>query len=287
MSGRPFHDSPGQIRLPDRLVELRGADVRSWLQGQVTNSVLELPPKGVGACFVSATGQIETVVRIYPLEDRVGIVTEHPDIVLARVHRFVVLEDVEASLSPLVCTTIQGTEEMEVVIESPSFALPHDRTGHGGFDVFHPSDEPVLLAPFATQEEYLLGTLEAGRPEADVDYGAKTLPPELGKAFESAHVSYTKGCYLGQEVLHRLYSRGHTNKTWVGLRCHAPVQPGAKVTFEDQEVGTVTRSGVSAEYGPIAAATLRNIATAEGTSVHVGGVEATVVRLPFRLADAL
>ncbi|MFX6234584.1 tRNA-modifying protein YgfZ, partial [Acinetobacter baumannii] len=65
--------------------------------------------------------------------------------------------------------------------------------------------------------------LRAGNPRLGGDTTQKTLPPELGPAFESRTVSYTKGCYMGQEVLMRIHSRGHTNRTWVCLTSAEPL----------------------------------------------------------------
>jgi folate-binding protein YgfZ len=130
-------------------------------------------------------------------------------------------------------------------------------------------------------EGYELATLEAGIPRFGIDTNDKTLPPELGPHFESNHVSYTKGCYTGQEVLMRMHSRGHTNKTWVGLKASAPISPGTRVSYEGKDVGTVHRAALSPAFGHIASATLRNEATAEGTKVQAGDTAAEVVTMPF------
>jgi len=127
-----------------------------------------------------------------------------------------------------------------------------------------------------------IGRLENGVPLRGIDYTEKTLPPELGPAFEAKHVSYNKGCYTGQEVLMRMHSRGHTNKTWVGLLLESPVEGKAKVQMNGEDVGTITSAAMSPEFGAIAGAMLRNEATQDGTVVQVGEVKGRVTQMPIR-----
>ena len=114
----------------------------------------------------------------------------------------------------------------------------------------------------------------------------KTFPPEMGKAFEERHVSYSKGCYMGQEVLMRIHSRGHTNKTWVGLASEKPLEVGASVGHRlRSDSGIVTSAVFSPDFGYIGAAMVRNEAAFEGEVVQVttsqGIVEAEVRQMPI------
>ncbi|MFW5697790.1 MAG: glycine cleavage T C-terminal barrel domain-containing protein [Fimbriimonadaceae bacterium] len=123
-----------------------------------------------------------------------------------------------------------------------------------------------------------------GIPRFGVDTHDKTLPPELGPEFDRKHVSYAKGCYTGQEVLMRIHSRGHTNKTWVGLRADKPLPTSAKLSSNGQAVGEISRSAYSPAFGFIGAATVRNQASAPGTTLQLeeAGTKVEVVRLPFK-----
>ena len=123
--------------------------------------------------------------------------------------------------------------------------------------------------------------IEAGIPRWSVDVGPKTLPAELGPAFEAGHVSYAKGCYTGQEVLMRMHARGHANKTWVGLVSASPLAAGDEVRCDGERVGAVSSAAPSPRFGWVAAATLKNRAVAEGTKVQVGGVDAEVRAMPI------
>jgi folate-binding protein YgfZ len=100
----------------------------------------------------------------------------------------------------------------------------------------------------------------------------KTLPPEMGPAFEARNISYSKGCYTGQEVLMRIHSRGHTNKTWMALVSDEPIPIGASLAHgKRDDAGVVTSSGESPQFGYIAGAMLRNEAAFDGERVRVNG----------------
>jgi folate-binding protein YgfZ len=250
-----------------------GRDRLTWLQGQVTNDVVSSTNLWIDCCLCKPTGQIEALVRVWKFDDHDILATENPDALRARFEETVMLEDVGLSRLGVSYVCFQGPKSRTLPDSFPS-----DRTGSGGSEVLSigaPPSSPLSRAGF------LLATLEAGIPLAAVDYTDRTLPPELGPHFESQHVSYVKGCYVGQEVLMRIKARGHTNKTWVGLKSGTPIKEGAKVSLQGKDVGVVHRSGNSPAFGYIASATLRNEATEEGTEVEVGGKPATVVQMPF------
>ena len=95
-------------------------------------------------------------------------------------------------------------------------------------------------------------------------------------------VSYSKGCYVGQETVARLYWKGKPNRHLRGLRLSEPVDAGAELALGDQTVGTVGSVARSPRLGPIALALLRREAE-PGSVLTVTGASAsaTVVELPF------
>lgn len=288
------------------LIELSGEDRLDWLQGQATNDVRVLTEgRRVAFCLCEPTGQLLAVVDAWALEDRIfmAVPRERTTTVLARIERMTIMEDVAARVlsEGYSGVSFQGPKASEIL--SRSFALPvrdagaivdrahepaalclrSDRTGMGGWDVWFP--ERSRIVEFGI-EEAMPGAVEAARIEAgipkwEVDMGLKTLPPELGPAFEARHVSYNKGCYTGQEVLMRMHSRGHTNKTWVGLVSPEPFHVGNEVSHGGKVVGTVSSAAYSPKGRHVGAATLRNEAFEEGTIVTVGGVEAEVRSMPI------
>lgn len=298
---RALRESVGRVDIDDvRFFALVGADRIGWLQGQVTQ---DLSGREVGsfcdACLCSPTGQLLADLRVWFAEDRVLIAVpgSQAEALQRRVATAVVLEVVELEELGLPRYSVQGpmadswaSSRFGVVADGGSagvlrvgeiWLLRSDRVGHPGWDVLGDA-EPTPEIPNVGAEATCVASLEAGRPLPGADTHSRTLPPELGPAFESSHVSYQKGCYTGQEVLMRIHSRGHTNKTWCGLLCDGPVSAGDSVSHPARDdAGTVTRSAWSPALGWIAGATLRNEAANDGDVVAVktgAGVVRAVVR---------
>jgi folate-binding protein YgfZ len=123
--------------------------------------------------------------------------------------------------------------------------------------------------------------VERGRPRFGVDMDETTMPQEA--AINDRAVSYTKGCYVGQETVARLYWKGKPNRHLRGLRLSAPADPGAALRREETEVGVLASVVVSPVHGPIALALVRRAAQ-PGDVLRVGedgAVTATVTNLPF------
>lgn len=276
--------------LPDvgiGLIELTGADALEWLQGQATNDLRSLGATDpVSFCLCEPTGQLLAVCDIWIFEGRMLIATDNAAALMQRAETMVILEDVVAHdlSNQFSLLSVQGpraTIQIRDFYGQGSMVLKRNRLGLEGFDVWSPNSE--LSTNRISEPAYEMARIEAGVPKRGVDYTNKTLPPELGPAFESAHVSYNKGCYTGQEVLMRMHSRGHTNKTLIGLLLESPVEVGAKISHPTREdAGVISSAAVSPTLGPIAAATLRNEAAIEGAEVLVGSVRGRVRQMPLR-----
>jgi folate-binding Fe-S cluster repair protein YgfZ len=109
------------------------------------------------------------------------------------------------------------------------------------------------------------------------------IPQEAG--LNERAVSFTKGCYVGQETVARLFYRGKPNRHLRGLRLSGPAASGAPLRLGEREVGRVGSVAASPALGPIALALVRREAE-PGSTLAVGdaGVTALVVELPFRQA---
>jgi folate-binding protein YgfZ len=124
--------------------------------------------------------------------------------------------------------------------------------------------------------------LAQGVPWFGYDFGGKQIPHEAG--LENSHISYTKGCYTGQEIVERVRSRGHVNRRRVGLLFSGETVPeaGAVLTASDgKEAGYVTRA--ARIWDPprvIGMGYVRKEAEAPGTALQSAGATATVVHLP-------
>lgn len=180
-------------------------------------------------------------------------------------------------------TTLAGRAAR--VTRSPDFGVV-------GFDVFvDAADGGVVFDALIGAGARAVGLaaadivrVEAGRPEWGIDMDDMTIPQEAN--LEELHaISYTKGCYTGQEVVARVHFRGHVNRTLRGLAADAPIPPRATLlTTERTDVGDVRSSVVSPRFGPIALAMLRREVTTGEEILVRNGEHEHVVRvqtLPF------
>jgi len=122
--------------------------------------------------------------------------------------------------------------------------------------------------------------IEHGRPRYGVDLDDSVIPQEAG--LNERAVSFTKGCYVGQETVARLFYKGKPNRHLRGLRLSAPASSGDELHLGERLVGRVGSAAVSPRLGPIALAIVRREAEL-GSILQVGssGGSAEVLELPF------
>ena len=295
------------------LLELMGDDRKGWLQGQVSNDLRRFENgASTSFCVCAPSGQLLAAVDGWALEDRFALTCDagSEDGLLDRVRQMVILEDVAAEnvTKKFKVFSLQGpsaTKRLSEFTDLPKLdagigtiedvpvrLFRSNRTGLGGWDVWFPATRRKIaetlrkaVAPVSS-EAYEAARIEAGVPRFGSDWDRRTLPPELGMAFESKYISYSKGCYTGQEVLMRMHSRGHANRMWVGLVSDSLLEAGAKVKHPvRQEAGAVTSVAFSPDYGPIAAAMLRKEVAEDREEVKVltsrGEIAAEVRRMPI------
>lgn len=294
--------------LHSTLIELTGEDRTGWLQGQVTNDLRNFGAgKSVQFCFCAPTGHIIAFCEMWALADRLLIRTHKSALpaILEICDSKIMLADVgyRDLNGEYRLVSIQGPEatgRLRSLMELPSLdagvaelegvevvCLRSNRTGMGGWDLLLPRSAEAAATQIESHFEpiseasFEIARLEAGFPRHLVDIDERVLPPELGPAFDAKTVSYSKGCYVGQEVLQRIRSRGHTNRTWVGLLSESPLIVGEPVLARGKEVGSVLASTISPHFGPIASAFVRNEAAFDGETVTVGGAHAEVLHFPL------
>jgi folate-binding protein YgfZ len=151
-----------------------------------------------------------------------------------------------------------------------------------GVDVITADDsvpEALGIEPVSEEAAECL-RIESGRPRHGVDMDGDTIPQEAG--INHRAVSFTKGCYVGQETVARLHYKGKPNRSLRGLRLTAEAAHGDPIMLGDRQVGSIGSTCVSPAHGPIALALVRREA-ATGDTVKVGeqGIEAEVIDLPF------
>ncbi len=157
-----------------------------------------------------------------------------------------------------------------------------------GVDLIAPADRAEALrgllekagAVEVSEDAAEILRVESGRPRFGRELSAEFMPAEAG--IEERAISFTKGCYIGQEPVARLHYRGKPNRHLRGLRLSAPGEAGQVLRLGDRELGRIGTACISPALGPIALAVLRREAE-PGETVEVvdTGTEATVVELPF------
>jgi folate-binding protein YgfZ len=169
-------------------------------------------------------------------------------------------------------------------------ALGHDTTPFTAFLVGREAAIGLALdvlsgVHVATQEPRLLeaARILAGWPRLGSEIGDRTLPQEV-RFDEIGGVSYTKGCYTGQETVARVHFRGHVNRELRGLRWDHASEPGDLEVLKDgKPVGRISSTLLLDDRGLALASLRREIAV--GDTVEAGGRLATVVALPFGQDD--
>jgi tRNA-modifying protein YgfZ len=306
---RALIESAGVLDRADRAhLTVRGPDAAEYLQGQVTNDVESLQPgAGCYAALLNPKGRILADARILSMSpDELWLDTEavareaaHRELVTYKIGRRVEVLDSTPERTVLSLAGPRSWEVLEAarLVAGPAPAAEHSwvRGGDGspivatdtGFDLLTGRDVAALHrdalveagAAEVSAEAAEIVRIERGRPRYGTDMDAENLPAEAG-IVERA-VSFTKGCYVGQEPVARMYHKGHPNRHLRGLELSAPVSPGSVVTAGDKEVGRAASAAVSPGRGPIALAILRR-EVQPGDEVTAGpGVTARVVELPF------
>ena len=155
----------------------------------------------------------------------------------------------------------------------------------GAFTVIAPAEKLTALwakaqsagAMAASEETYQLLRIAAGVPgEAELIEDYIPLEANLWGA-----VSFTKGCYTGQEIIARMESRGKLARRLCGLKLNAPVSIGAEVRVNETSVGHVTSAAVMPDIGPVALAYLKTAHANPNTFVNVASTSGHVSDLPF------
>ncbi|MGO8994275.1 MAG: YgfZ/GcvT domain-containing protein [Polyangiaceae bacterium] len=261
---------------------ITGGDRQTWLNGLITCDLAPLKAGDVAyGLFVAQKGRIEADAIVALEESRMLLALPRAvaSEVRASLERHVIMEDVEIADGAFEVEAVHGPRAAEV-LAAARVAGAHggvlDRTGLGGALLFLPAQS---LAPAREARDAALASVggmlgddqawEALRldrrvPQFGADFDATTYPQEAG--LEKRAISFSKGCYLGQEVVFMLEKRGQVRRKLVTLRVESDLPPprGADVLDESGEnVGTVTSAAiVPSAGGPVAMAMVKR-ATAE------------------------
>jgi folate-binding protein YgfZ len=245
---------------------LTGPEAKTFLNGQVTNDVEALEPgTGCYAALLTNKGKM--------LGDLRAIVTTPPTPELW-------LDTERIALQALFDTIRRGTVGWQAELHKRMLLIATD----AGVDVVCAAEDAAAVraaldVPEVPEAAAEVVRVEAGRPRYGIDLDDGTIPQEAG--LNDRAVSFTKGCYVGQETVARLHYRGKPNRHLRGLRLSVAVPQGTPLTLGEREVGRLASSVVSPRHGPIGLALVRREAS-PGDALTAGEATATVVELPFR-----
>jgi tRNA-modifying protein YgfZ len=271
---------------------VRGGEAADFLQGQVSNDVEALEPgSGCYATVLSHKGKLRTDLRILRGDDWFWLDTEAIGYAVLEhmlrtksLGRDVQYEDVTETRTLLSLVGPASRERLDTAPPADEHSFVTGANGIYvatllGVDVICELGTELGVEP-VSEEAAECVRIEAGRPRLGYDMDAETMPEEAG--INERAVSFTKGCYVGQETVARLHYRGKPNRHLCGLRLSEPAERGSEIALGDKVVGRLGSTCVSPRLGPIALALVRREAE-PGATVTVGGAPAEVVGLPFSL----
>ena len=316
-------NAAGLIARNPGLIVVSGRDRASYLQGLLTNDVVALTTgQGCYAAYLTAQGRMISDLRVYELGDALLLVLPRTtkDIVLAKLDQFIFSEDVQlgdlsetfaslAVVGPDAARLLSHTfgtdtadldawplhDNRRVVLDGqPVIVMSSSDTGEPGFELVAALAQVAALST-ALREQGAVDVdddtaemlrVEGGVPLFGRDMDEETIPLEAG--IEDRAISFTKGCYVGQEVIIRVLHRGHGRvaRRLVGLTLepqHDVPPAGTALHADDSVVGEITSSTWSPALGrPIALGYVKRDRAQPGVVLQLSaGVTAVVVPMPF------
>jgi tRNA-modifying protein YgfZ len=285
---------------------LTGADAASFLQGQVSNDVESLAPgTGCYAAFLTPKGKMLGDLRILNTGDELLLDTERVALqaLFNMIRRFSIgyavelhKRTVERGLLSLIgpdsgaltgAEALPASENAHVAVSIGGVEARAIRTDVGVDLICEASDADGLRAALEEAGAIAVGEaaaeclrVERGRPRYGIDLDDTVIPQEAG--LNERAVSFTKGCYVGQETVARLFYRGKPNRQLRGLRLTGPAEPGEELLSAGRPVGRLTSVVESPRFGTIGLALVRREAPPGYTVTSGDGVVAQVIELPFR-----
>jgi folate-binding protein YgfZ len=275
-------------------ISVTGADRQAFLTNFCTNDIKRLVPgASCEAFFTNVKGRIVGQGWINCRDNElviVGTPGQGPRLV-EHLDRYVIREDVKLrdTTGERTLLLVAGNGRLETSHESIPFKIiSRDDTSlcelrsRNAASVVREFVERGFVA--VRPAVFLATRIEAGVPLFGIDFDENNLPQEVGRDKEA--ISFTKGCYLGQETVARIDALGHVNQQIVGIRFYRSElpKPGTEVALHGAKVGEVTSAAISPTLrAPLALAMVRREANATGTKLQSPVGECEVVKMPVAI----
>jgi aminomethyltransferase len=294
---------------------LTGSDRVRWLNGMITNNVRDLPVgRGVYSFVLSPQGRILGDLYAYNRGDSLLIDTDHGQVtkLLELFDHYIIMDDVEVTNASdkLRSLGLAGANSSKVLrsvgldfseLQPLQFAdvswheigLTIVRSDMPATDAYEIWAAPAsvntlwetLVQAGATpvgSEAIEMLRVASGIPRYGLDIRERDLPQETE---QERALNFSKGCYIGQEIVERIRSRGNVHRKFTGLIIEGNLPPlGAKIGSEGKEIGEITSAAsVPASSGErrLALGYIRREIGAPGNKVLVAGADAVITALPF------
>lgn len=295
-------------------ISLTGEDRVRWLNGMVTNNIRDLAAgQGVYAFLLNPQGHILGDLFAYNRGASITVDTDQAQAekILATFDHYIIMDDVEVTnlSEELTALGISGPKSGDVLI-SAGFKLPEMRAlqlqslrwSDTECTVVRCEGDPLSfelwIAPAKVKQLWTalvnagakavgsealdLQRIAQGIPRYGVDIRERDLPQETEQA---RALNFNKGCYVGQEIVERIRSRGAVHRKFSGFAIGqgGGVEPGAKILMGEKEIGEITSVAPWGSGEPaVALGYIRREAGVPGKEVLIGGTKALVAELPFR-----
>ena len=304
-------------------ISLTGGDRLRWLNGMVTNNIRDLAVgHGVYAFLLNPQGRILGDLYAYIRGESIVVDTDRCQVekILATFDHYIIMDDVEvANLSEQVTAVGIAGPKSRAVLEAAGIAIPETQplevftprcdcqcnclecTVVRGEDAQHESYEIwiaskdvrklwlALVEAGATPvgcEALELHRIVSGVPRYGVDIRERDLPQETEQA---RALNFNKGCYVGQEIVERIRSRGAVHRKFAGFFAEgtSEIAPGTKIVTGDKEVGEITSAAsllIAGSTKTVALGYIRREVGVPGREVMIGASKVTAVQLPVEEA---
>ena len=313
---QPFYESAGIARMPSRTqIEISGADRLTFLHNYCTADIKRLQPgRGTEAFITSVKGKVLGHGFVYCGEESLVFETVEgqAEKLLAHLDRYTLADDVELKdvSDGWVFHFVGGPKAASILQDVTGDTVPENQFAFttsfvgdvecayarggaispAGFTMCCGEDDREEFAArladagfvAAPPETLKVLRVEGGMPFFAVDITEDNLPQEANRNDQA--ISFTKGCYLGQETVARLDALGHVNKLLVGVKFNGEAVPqaGLELTVGEKAVGKVTSAVYSpALKSPLAMAYVRTDDSEKGTMLSSSVGDAEVVSLPL------
>jgi len=286
-------------------IRVTGEDRVRLLHAMSTNHVQQLVPgTGCYAFFLNPQGRILADVNIYAMPDHLLLDTEAGSVatIMEHLDRFIIADDVALQdvTAELATITVEGPAAEHVLLElgalpahvpyslvewnAHSLIAHWSYTGGPGYAIYVPVAEKqalmdrlsAALVPHADLETADVVRLENHHPRYGVDFSDAQIPHETQQMHA---IHFSKGCYIGQEIVERVRSRGQVNRQLTAIEIDAQEPPATKTQVQSggRDLGEISSAAYSPALGKVVAfAVLRADARKPGIELTVAGADANL-----------